>query len=196
MEKIAYKEYKNVTVLVDNSVDTDRTYDISANVNIQNQTTITNVDSGQVKNSDGNICATFNCWGGNSSNISIQYQGVEDADQQTILTAINDFFNNLEAEVIKDSGEHGTITTTEEIDTMQLKLSRMIINSVDMSVQEALSMIDLFPHWEDCIGKQLEAGFKLQYGGMLYETLDKVTPTEDKAPGKETEDIYKLLTTD
>ena len=84
----------------------------------------------------------------------------------------------------------------EEIDTMQLKFTRMIINNVDMSVQDALDMIDLFPHWEDCIGKELQVGFKLQYGGMLYQTLDKVTPYEDKKPGKETEDIYKLLTTE
>lgn len=196
MEKITYKEIKNFTAVAENSSDEERVYDISANVNIQQQTNISSIDNGQVKNSEGMIYATFNSWGNVSSNLNIQYQNATEEERSAILTAVNDFISNLEDKVAKDAGEPGTISTEEEIDDMQLKLSRMIINSVDMTVEEALEMIDLFPHWEDCIGKQLAAGFKLQYGGMLYETLDKVTPTEDKAPGKETEDIYKLLTTE
>jgi len=58
-----------------------------------------------------------------------------------------------------DSTDTGVLpeieTSEEEIDAMQLKFTRMIINNVDMSVQDALDMIDLFPHWEDCIGKEL-----------------------------------------
>lgn len=195
MEKITYKEIKNFTAVAENSSDEERVYDISANVNIQQQTTISSIDNGQVKNSEGMIYATFNSWGNVSSNLNIQYQNATEEERSAILTAVNDFISNLEDKIAKDAGKPGTISTEEEIDDMQLKLSRMIINSVDMTVEEALEMIDLFPRWEDCIGKELQAGFKLQYGGMLYETLDKVTPTEDKVPGKETETIYKLLTT-
>ena len=195
MEKITYKEIKNFTAVAENSSDEERVYDISANVNIQQQTTISSIDNGQVKNSEGMIYATFNSWGNVSSNLNIQYQNATEEERSAILTAVNDFISNLEDKIAKDAGKPGTISTEEEIDDMQLKLSRMIINNVDMTVEEALEMIDLFPHWEDCIGKELQAGFKMQYGGMLYETLDKVTPTEDKAPSKETETIYKLLTT-
>ena len=196
MEKVTYKELKNALVHTDNSVDTDRVYDISADIRLQGQTVIESYESGSVMKDSAQV-ATFNCWG-DISNISIQYYNVESQDQCGVLNAATQFMEAVKNKV--DSTDTGVLpeieTSEEEIDTMQLKFTRMIINNVDMSVQDALDMIDLFPHWEDCIGKELQTGFKLQYGGMLYQTLDKVTPYEGKEPGKETEDIYELLTTE
>lgn len=196
MDKIVYKELRNALVYVDNSVDTDRVYDISADIRLQGQTVVESYESGSVMK-DGAQIATFNCWG-DISNVSIQYYNVESQDQCNVLSAVTQFMGDVKNKI----GATGTEVlpeieaSEEEIDTMQLKFTRMIINNVNMSVQDALDMIDLFPHWEDCIGKELQVGFKLQYGGMLYQTLDKVTPYEGKEPGKETEDIYKLLTTE
>lgn len=196
MEKVTYKELKNALVHVDNSGDSDRVYDISADIRLQGQTVVESYESGSVMKDNAQV-ATFNCWG-DISNINIQYYNVESQDQYGVLNAVTQFMEAVKNKV--DSTDTGVLpeieTSEEEIDTMQLKFTRMIINNVDMSVQDALDMIDLFPHWEDCIGKELQTGFKLQYGGMLYQTLDKTTPYEGKEPGKETEDIYKLLTTE
>lgn len=196
MDKVIYKELKSATVNVDNSADSAKVYDISADIRLQGQTTVESFENGIVIK-DSTQIATFNCWG-DISNISIQYHNVESQDQCGVLNAVTQFMETVKNKV--DSTDTGVLpeieTSEEEIDTMQLKFTRMIINNVDMSVQDALDMIDLFPHWEDCIGKELQTGFKLQYGGMLYQTLDKITPYEGKEPGKETEDIYKLLTTE
>lgn len=196
MDKVIYKELRNALVHVDNSGDSDRVYDISADIRLQGQTVIESYESGSVMKDNAQV-ATFNCWG-DISNISIQYYNVESQDQCGVLNAVTQFMEAVKDKVgSTDTGVLPEIETSEEeIDTMQLKFTRMIINNVDMSVQDALDMIDLFPHWEDCIGKELQTGFKLQYGGMLYQTLDKVTPYEGKEPGKETEDIYELLTTE
>ena len=196
MDKVIYKELRNALVHVDNSGDSNKVYDISADIRLQGQTVIESYESGSVMKDNAQV-ATFNCWG-DISNISIQYYNVESQDQCGVLNAVTQFMEAVKDKVgSTDTGVLPEIETSEEeIDTMQLKFTRMIINNVDMSVQDALDMIDLFPHWEDCIGKELQTGFKLQYGGMLYQTLDKVTPYEGKEPGKETEDIYELLTTE
>lgn len=196
MDKIVYKELRNALVHVDNSGDSNKVYDISVDIRLQGQTVIESYESGSVMKDNAQV-ATFNCWG-DISNISIQYYNVESQDQCGVLNAVTQFMEAVKNKVgSTDTGVLPEIEVSEEeIDTMQLKFTRMIINNVDISVQDALDMIDLFPHWEDCIGKELQTGFKLQYGGMLYQTLDKVTPCEGKEPGKETEDIYELLTTE
>ena len=78
MDKIVYKELRNALVHVDNSVDTNRVYDISADIRLQGQTVVESYESGSVVK-DGAQIATFNCWG-DISNISIQYYNVESQD--------------------------------------------------------------------------------------------------------------------
>ena len=95
-EKVTYKELRSAKVHVDNSVDTSKTYDISADVNIENTTTVSGMDSGEVKQS-GNVIANFSYWGENNLNIS--YMGVESANQCDVLEAVNTFIDNVKTKV-------------------------------------------------------------------------------------------------
>lgn len=89
--KVTYKELKNARINVDNSVDTSKVYDISADVNV-NSSSVESFDQGIVKSSDS-VIATFSCYG--DGNLNIGYQNVESANQCEILEAVNDFMENV-----------------------------------------------------------------------------------------------------
>ena len=50
-----------------------------------------------------------------------------------------------------------------------------MINTFELSNKEAVAVTELFPKWEDYIGKSLsDVGFKVQYNNKLYEILQAV----------------------
>lgn len=108
-----YKTLNSANVRVDNSVDTDRVYDMAANVTIGGggmpgtgtggtdaggAGTVSNIDSGDVKRkSDGMTVATFNSYG--TGNLSINHQNTEAEEQCAVTTAVNAFIGNVKAKV-------------------------------------------------------------------------------------------------
>lgn len=96
-EKVSYKELRQATVHVDNSVDAGKVYDIGADVRV-NSTTVEGYDNGTVAK-DGVQVATFSCWNGDASNLNINFQGVESEGQCAVLEAVNGFFGDVKAKV-------------------------------------------------------------------------------------------------
>ena len=93
--KVSFKELRNASIFVDNSVDTSKVYDIESNVNIGVGKQVQSYDSGNVRKS-GNQVAIFSCYGGRGS-LSISFmQTEEQVDQVAILEAINAFMDNVE----------------------------------------------------------------------------------------------------
>lgn len=93
--KVTYKELKNATVHVDNSVDASKTYDISADVNITG-TNVDSFDAGEVMKG-GNSVANFSCFSEN--NLNVGFQNVDSENQCAVLEAINDFMTNVKQKV-------------------------------------------------------------------------------------------------
>ena len=58
---------------------------------------------------------------------------------------------------------------------------------------EALTLTDMYPAFDEVIGKPLEAGFKLQDGGKLYKVIQAHTAQADWKPAA-TPDLYGLVT--
>lgn len=108
MEKVTYKTLNSANVKVDNSVDTERVYDISANVNIGNMAemdaspedinNVSSIDNGLVKRkADGMTVATFNSYGDN--NLSINHQNTDSVEQCEVTNVINAFISEVKSKV-------------------------------------------------------------------------------------------------
>lgn len=108
MEKVTYKTLNSANVRVDNSVDTDRVYDISGNANIGGMpmmntgsdvmNSVSSIDGGDVKRkSDGMTVATFNSHGG--GNLSINHQNTDAEEQCLVTTAVNAFIEDVKNKV-------------------------------------------------------------------------------------------------
>lgn len=68
------------------------------------------------------------------------------------------------------------------------------IQALSLTDDEALSVADMFPTWEELVAKgaELAKGTKLQYGGKLYKVLQTHTPQEGWKPDA-TGSLYGLI---
>lgn len=193
-EKVTYKELRNAVVHVDNSVDVSKTYEIAADVRLQGQNTVEAFESGTVAK-DGAQVATFYCYG-DAVNMSVNFSGVESNKQCEVIEAINTFMEDVKTKAVSYSGGELPVDepTEMEIVTQQLALSRMMINTMSLTDEQALEVKDLYPTWEDCLkkGKELPVGFKLTDNGKLYKVLQKHTPQSDWKPAS-TSSLYGLV---
>ena len=97
MKKIDFTKLNSANVSCDNSVDTERVYDIKANANLQGDN-LSSMDSGVVMK-DGVQVATFNMWG---DNFNSSFNNVLDVMEMcAILTAINTIEIDVTEEVAK-----------------------------------------------------------------------------------------------
>ena len=95
MKKIDFTKLNSANVSCDNSVDTERVYDIKANANLQGDN-LSSMDSGVVMK-DGVQVATFNMWG---ENFNPSFNNVTDVMEMcAILTAITTFIANVKSEL-------------------------------------------------------------------------------------------------
>ena len=192
MDKVIYKELKTATVNVDNSVDSAKVYDISADVRLQGQNTVESFENGIVIKDEMQI-ATFSCW--SPQNVNINFNGVDGDEQCAVIEAINTFIEDVKTKA--GSYTPGELPvdepTQEEIVTQQLALSRMMINTMSLTDEQALEVKDLYPTWEELIGQEIEKDFKLTYEGKLYKALQQHTVQEQWKPGIDTASIYAVI---
>lgn len=97
MEKITYKELRNAMIHVDNSVDTERVYDIQSDITV-NTTSVENYTNGVVSDKDTQMSlATFQQY---ANNLSIQFMSVDTEDMSAVLAAVNTFIFDVKTKVI------------------------------------------------------------------------------------------------
>lgn len=193
-EKVTYKDLRNALVHMDNSVDTAKVYDIAADVRLQGQNTVEAFESGTVAK-DGAQVATFYCYG-DAVNMSVNFQGVESNKQCEVIEAINAFMEDVKAKA--GSSTPGELPVDEPTETgivaQQLALSRMMINTMSLTDEQALEVKDLWPTWEECVakGEELSKDFRLTDGGKLYKVIQAHTPQADWKPS-DTPALYGLV---
>ena len=172
MDKVIYKELKTATVNVDNSVDSAKVYDISADIRLQGRTTVESFENGIVIKDEMQI-ATFSCW--SPQNVNINFNGVDGDEQCAVIEAINTFIEDVKTKAGSYSGGELPVDepTETEIVTQQLALSRMMINTMSLTDEQALEVKDLYPKWEDLIGQEITKDFRLTYEGKLYKALQQ-----------------------
>lgn len=189
MQNQLNKTIKNVLYTIDNSTDESRAYDITADVSVYEQTRIDSISSGNVFK-DNVIVANFSCYG-NTDNINVQYTGVELAQQSTILEAIVSFVTSIKEQLEVDTPIEDPATT--EILNQQIKLSRMIVNTLSLTDEQSLEVKDLYPNWSDLIGQQVNVDFKFVYKNVLYKVLQQHTLQAQWIPGIDTASLYTVI---
>ena len=96
MEKVNAVKLNSANVKYDNSVDTERVYDIEANANL-NDGKVVSMDAGVVRKDDVMV-ASFSVYGDHQMNIN--YMGVDSvSDKCNILMAIDTFVTEVESEI-------------------------------------------------------------------------------------------------
>lgn len=101
MSKIDFTKLNSANVTANNSVDTEKVYDITANVNISGNN-VNSIDEGRVKK-DGAEWATFTRYDGNHLNIN--FMNVDATEMCNIITAVNEFNANVTAKVAEKTIE-------------------------------------------------------------------------------------------
>lgn len=96
-EKVTFKNVNSASVVMDNSVDTARVYDIQSSVNVVGNKSVNGIDNGTVATKDGETKANFNRYGEN--NINIQFYTTTDSEMCSVAMAINTFINDVIAKV-------------------------------------------------------------------------------------------------
>ena len=99
MNKIKFEKLNEAVVKTNNSVDTERVYDVESNVRILGENKVQSFDGGLVKKGDNIVCTFSKHQEGQLSN---NFQNVTDIMEMcTILQAINTFVLGVVEEVAK-----------------------------------------------------------------------------------------------
>lgn len=74
----------------------------------------------------------------------------------------------------------GEIVYSETEVNQMINLFAAQINNMEISDVDALKFKDLYPDWEEFIGKSLKTNFKVNHNGKLYKTLQEVATVLDQ----------------
>lgn len=89
MGKVNYTALNNANMKVNNALDTERVYDIEANVNVGYNGDMNGIEGGMI-HKDGRTMATFNVWdGGNQSTVNFTQSDID--ENSAVLSAITTF---------------------------------------------------------------------------------------------------------
>ena len=99
-------------------------------------------------------------------------------------------------EIMRRREVEARITTIEELDNVAsaAEVIPEIINTFELSDEEALKRKRLYPEWASFIGKPLNTGFKVQYGDNLYKVRQPIAVVLDnQAPSQLTAALYEEI---
>ena len=97
-----------------------------------------------------------------------------------------------EAERVRAAkAQTGTIEYPEEI-TATMSLMKMKINDMELTDAQALAVQSLYPAWETFIGKTLLEGYRVLYGGKLWNVRQEVAAVlANQPPSIDTAALYE-----
>lgn len=124
------------------------------------------------------------------------------ADDEEVLEGLTLYPHNsteLTELLASDEWSGEEEASTESADYVQVAAVRNLMTATKANIQnysitddEALSLTDMYPAFDEVIGEPLTAGFKLQYGGKLYKVIQAHTAQADWKPSS-TPDLYGLV---
>ena len=94
MKKVDFTRLNSANVAVENSVDSERKYDIKCNANISNGE-LNSIDSGFVVADDVQV-ATFSMYGGN---VNTTYNNITKEEKCAVIYAVDDFIADVKNEI-------------------------------------------------------------------------------------------------
>lgn len=106
-----------------------------------------------------------------------------------------DISENEEYEEVEDYIDLEGPDTYEDIleESENAELIARKINRIGLTDNEALSVKEMYPKWEDKIGLTIEAGFITLYGGNLWKARQTHTALEVYPPSVATAALYEVV---
>lgn len=125
----------------------------------------------------------------------INKDGTDEKYTEAIDVASASFTYSEDAEYIPLEGveSYEEVLALEEKVKKDMQQTARKINRLDLTDNQALSVKGFYPHWEEFIGKTIEAGFKIQYGEGLYRALQTHTALEVYPPSTDTASLYEEI---
>jgi hypothetical protein len=116
------------------------------------------------------------------------------ADGVTYGDAV-DISENEEYEEVEDYIELEGPDTYDEIlkESENAELITRKINRIGLTDNEALSVKEMFPRWEDKINSTIELGFVTLYGGNLWRARQTHTALAVYPPSLDTASLYEVI---
>ena len=106
-----------------------------------------------------------------------------------------DISENEEYEEVEDYIDLEGPETYEDIlkESENAELITRKINRIGLTDNEALSVKEMYPKWEEKIGLTIEAGFITLYGGNLWKARQTHTALEVYSPSVATAALYEVV---
>lgn len=116
-----------------------------------------------------------------------------------VYTDAADIDEGEEYEEVEDYIEMEGASTYEEVldvkhsvETDRANTTRKI-NHINLTDEEALSVKELYPQWEDKVGSTIEVGFITLYNDNLWRARQTHTPLEVYPPSLATASLYEAI---
>lgn len=116
-----------------------------------------------------------------------------------VYTDAIDIVEDEEYEEVEEYIEMEGASTYEEVlavkasvETERANTTRKI-NHINLTDEEALSVKELYPRWENKIGKTIEVGYITLYKDKLWRARQTHTPLEIYPPSLETASLYEEI---
>lgn len=116
-----------------------------------------------------------------------------------VYTDAADITEDEEYEEVEDYIELDGASTYEEVllvkDSVETEIANTIrkINHINLTDEEALSVKELYPRWEDKIGNTIEVGFITLYKDNLWRARQTHAPLEIYPPSLATASLYEAI---
>lgn len=110
-----------------------------------------------------------------------------------------DIVEGEEYEEVEDYIELDGASTYEEVlavrDSVESEIANTTrkINRIKLTDEEALSVKELYPRWEDKVGSTIEVGFITLYDGNLWKAKQTHTAMEIYPPSLDTASLYEVI---
>lgn len=80
--------------------------------------------------------------------------------------------------------------TNEEVNNLLIKAQ---INNIKIDDQTSLRMLDYYPTFDECVGQEVNTGFKFVYQGKLYKVIQAHQMNETWIPSGGSESLYARI---
>ena len=102
---------------------------------------------------------------------------------------------NFEYEETEDYVELEGASTFDEVVNLKEQINKATrkINYINLTDKEALSVKEVYPHWESFIGKTIEQGFITLYNNNLYRARQTHNAQAEWYPSLSTAALYEVI---
>ena len=121
----------------------------------------------------------------NSYQFGMDFKDNSDSDYKEYLNTINRIKNMVKSDFKIQANKS---TNPKQADVFNL--FKMMINTMSLTDDQALSVMNLYPEWSEFIGKNITKGIKIKYNDKLFKVVQNHLVQEQYPPSIDTASLY------